>query len=100
MTLAPDVRPVTGDVVIDDVGLRKFKIEAVIRSSADAREIEPLHVPRLASSIAGAAFQKKSDPAEELLRQAGVKGKTPKSTQPAKKTSKSKGLAGVNGLKE
>lgn len=37
----------SGDVIIDEVGLRKFRIEANIRPSADARAIEPLHVQRL-----------------------------------------------------
>lgn len=82
----------SGDVTIDEVGLRKFKIDAVIRTAADAREIEPLHVPRLANKTADAAFKKQQDPAEELLKRAGVKNKsTP---------GKGKGLAGVNGLKE
>jgi Tfp pilus assembly protein PilN len=35
-----------GDVIIDEVGLRKFRIEANIRPGADARSIEPLHVQR------------------------------------------------------
>lgn len=35
---------------IDDVAVREFRIEAVIRDSADARSIEPLQVPRLRSA--------------------------------------------------
>jgi Tfp pilus assembly protein PilN len=34
---------------VNDVPLRKFRIEATIRSDADARRIEPLQVPRLRS---------------------------------------------------
>jgi Tfp pilus assembly protein PilN len=60
----------TGEVIIDEVGLRKFRIEAQIRPDADARQIEPLHVPRLASrpgSVIPAELQpgstvKRSDP--------------------------------------
>lgn len=40
-----------GDVIIDDVGLRKFRIEANIRNGADARMIEPLHVARINSPM-------------------------------------------------
>ncbi|MBC7835563.1 MAG: hypothetical protein H7Y88_10765 [Phycisphaerales bacterium] len=36
----------SGEVTIDDVGRRKFRIEAQIKPTADARKIEPLHVPR------------------------------------------------------
>lgn len=36
-----------GDVIVENVGLRKFRIEANIRTSADARAIEPLHVQRI-----------------------------------------------------
>lgn len=35
------------DIVVDQVSMRKFRIEASIRNLADARNIEPLHVPRL-----------------------------------------------------
>jgi hypothetical protein len=41
----------SGDVIIDEVGLRKFRIEANIRTGADARMIEPLHVARLNSPL-------------------------------------------------
>ncbi len=37
----------SSDTKMDDVQMRKFKIEATIKTSADARAIEPLHVPRL-----------------------------------------------------
>jgi hypothetical protein len=37
----------SGDVKIDDFQMRKFRIEANIRNSVDARNIEPLQVPRL-----------------------------------------------------
>lgn len=37
----------TGDVKLDDQLLRKFRIESGIRSTVDARSIEPLQVPRL-----------------------------------------------------
>ncbi|HPO91877.1 MAG TPA: hypothetical protein PL072_00275 [Phycisphaerales bacterium] len=37
----------SGDVKLDDLMMRKFRIEAGIRSDVDARNIEPLHVPRL-----------------------------------------------------
>jgi hypothetical protein len=37
----------SSDIVIDQVSMRKFRIEANIKNLADARNIEPLHVPRL-----------------------------------------------------
>lgn len=43
----------SGDVTIDNVPLRKFRVEANIRPAADARLIEPLHVQRLDPSGAG-----------------------------------------------
>lgn len=42
-----------GDVVIENVNLRKFRIEANIRPAADARTIEPLHVQRIDMGIFG-----------------------------------------------
>ncbi len=39
----------SGAVSIDDIDMRKFRIEAMIKPTADARKIEPLHVPRLPS---------------------------------------------------
>ena len=38
-----------GHVIVEEVGMRKFRIEATIRDDADAREIEPVQKPRLAS---------------------------------------------------
>lgn len=66
----------SSDVNIDKLTLRKFRIEAVIRSTADAREIEPLHIPRLAAVSGENAFGKKPDAAEELLKRALKPGKT------------------------
>jgi hypothetical protein len=37
----------SGDVKIEEVMMRKFRIEASLRGNADARNIEPLQVPRL-----------------------------------------------------
>lgn len=37
------------DTTVDNAQLRKFKIEASLRANVDARQIEPLRVPRLAS---------------------------------------------------
>lgn len=37
----------SSEVVIEDLSMRKFLIEASLRPAADARTIEPLHVPRL-----------------------------------------------------
>lgn len=37
----------SGDTIIEEVSLRKFRIEASIRSGADARTIEPLLVQRI-----------------------------------------------------
>jgi len=37
----------SGDVKIEDVMMRKFRIECSLRVNADARHIEPLQVPRL-----------------------------------------------------
>jgi Tfp pilus assembly protein PilN len=39
----------SGSVTVDEVDMRKFRVEAQIRQTADARRIEPLHVPRLPS---------------------------------------------------
>jgi len=35
------------DITVDEIAMRKFRIEASLRPDADARTIEPLHVPRL-----------------------------------------------------
>lgn len=37
----------SGDVKVEEVRMRKFRIECMVRSNADARHIEPLQVPRL-----------------------------------------------------
>jgi Tfp pilus assembly protein PilN len=37
----------SGETTVQEVPMRKFRIEAKIRASADTRTIEPLHVPRL-----------------------------------------------------
>lgn len=39
----------SGTQIVEEVEMRKFRIEAMIRTVADARQIEPLHVPRLPS---------------------------------------------------
>ena len=39
----------SSDTVVDEVAMRKFRIEASIKPMADARTIEPLHVPRMNS---------------------------------------------------
>ncbi len=75
------------DTTVDKLTLRKFLIEAQIRPTADAREIEPLHIPRLASVLGDKAFGSKPDPAEELLK---------KALKPSGK-SKGNGLVNVNG---
>jgi len=52
-----------GETTVQDVSMRKFKIEARIRSSADTRTIEALHVPRLGGRPDGTARRPKhSDP--------------------------------------
>lgn len=76
----------SNDTNVDKLTLRKFRIEAQIRLSADAREIEPLHIPRLATKVGDNVFGKKPDPAEELLKRA-VKPKS---------AGKSKGVADAN----
>lgn len=48
----------SSDTVVNEVSMRKFRIEANIRGTADARNIEPMHKPRLpdiptAASIGG-----------------------------------------------
>jgi hypothetical protein len=45
----------SSDIVIDEVSMRKFRIEASIKNLADARNIEPLHVPRLNNRPLGTA---------------------------------------------
>lgn len=48
----------SGETIVEEVAMRKFKIEAQIRVTADARTIEPLEVPRL-NPRPGAATAKK-----------------------------------------
>jgi Tfp pilus assembly protein PilN len=57
----------TTEVTIDDVQLRKFNIEAVIKQSADARAIKPLQVPRLASKTPGGVNKKERDPMDPTV---------------------------------
>jgi Tfp pilus assembly protein PilN len=52
----------SGSVTIDDVEMRKFRVEAMIRPTADARQIEPLHVPRLTSIPGITGASSKYDP--------------------------------------
>lgn len=52
----------SSDTKVDDVQMRKFKIEATIKAMADARAIEPLHVPRLNPKPGVAAKPKARDP--------------------------------------
>jgi hypothetical protein len=40
--------------VVEEVSLRKFRIEAMIRPEADARKIEPLRAPRLKNPASSA----------------------------------------------
>jgi Tfp pilus assembly protein PilN len=44
----------SSEVVIDEVSMRKFRIDGRIRPDADARQITPLQVPRLAGKPGGA----------------------------------------------
>ncbi len=52
---------------VEDVAMRKFRIEAQIRLSADASSMEPLQVPRLrsASSIVGGQMPKGAPPSTQ-----------------------------------
>lgn len=52
----------SGAAKIDDIEMRKFRVEAMIRSTADARQIEPLQVPRLPSIPGLTAPAPKYDP--------------------------------------
>ena len=53
----------SSDIVIEEVSMRKFRIEASIKATADARTIEPLHVPRLNTRpVAGAPKRAPRDP--------------------------------------
>lgn len=55
----------SGTVTIEDVEMRKFRVEAQIRPTADARKIEPLHVPRL-PNIPGFSSPSKPYDADEM----------------------------------
>lgn len=54
----------SGAVTVDEVEMRKFRVEAMIRPTADARQIEPLHVPRLPNIPGLTAPAPKYDPAD------------------------------------
>jgi hypothetical protein len=60
--------------VVDDVGRRKFRIEASLRTDVDARNIEPLQVPR---SMAG-AHRPAADGGPGWARRAGFVGERPR----------------------
>jgi Tfp pilus assembly protein PilN len=62
----------SGEVIIDQVALRKFKIEALIRPDADARQIEPLHVPRLASRPGSPIPPDLQAPGDNVLEKQGL----------------------------
>ena len=49
----------SSDIVVEEVSMRKFRIEASIKQAADARMIEPLHVPRLGTRASAAAASKR-----------------------------------------
>lgn len=49
----------SGETVVDEVSMRKFKIEAQIRTTADARTIDPLHIPRLNNRPTGGTATKR-----------------------------------------
>ena len=56
------------DIVVEEVSMRKFRIEASIKAGADARMIEPLHVPRLSNRpTAGAAKRPPRDPMDPTV---------------------------------
>jgi hypothetical protein len=91
----------SGEVIINDISLRKFRIEVTIKPTADARQILPLHVPRLASHLSSPA-QGRPSAANSLLENAGINspkspasGKKAGANQPSKSTTPRKGVAGV-----
>lgn len=53
------------EVEVDEVTLRKFTIEAMIRKDADARQMQPLQVPRLAP--VAAATLRAADPMDPTV---------------------------------
>ncbi len=69
----------SSDIVIDEVSMRKFRIEASIKPAADARTIEPLHVPRLNTRPVAGAKRPPHDPMDptsprDESRPAGITG--------------------------
>jgi Tfp pilus assembly protein PilN len=52
----------SADAIVDEVAMRKFRIEATIRTAADARTIEPLHVPRLGPKPGTAVMRPEHNP--------------------------------------
>jgi Tfp pilus assembly protein PilN len=52
----------TEDTTVEQVAMRKFRVEAKIRPTADARTIEPLHVPRMNPRPGDTARRKVRDP--------------------------------------
>lgn len=65
----------SGEVIVDEVSMRKWRIEARIRDTADARSIEPLHVPRLGNRPVYAANPKKEGQPASGAKASGQKGK-------------------------
>lgn len=59
----------TEDTTVEEVAMRKFRVEAKIRPTADARTIEPLHVPRMNPRPGGETARRKArdpmDPTQE-----------------------------------
>lgn len=52
----------SGSHTVEELTMRKFRVEAMIRTTADARQIEPLHVPRLPNIPGLTAPAPKYDP--------------------------------------
>jgi Tfp pilus assembly protein PilN len=72
----------SGEVIVDEVSLRKFRIEAQLKPAADARQIEPLHVPRLAARPGSAVPTDLQAPGDKAL---GSRGIGSKGSEPARK---------------
>jgi len=71
----------SSDIVVDEVSMRKFRIEASIKQSADARTIEPLHVPRLSARQAVSSKRPPRDPMDPTVpRDESTAGKPAKVT--------------------
>lgn len=62
------------EIIVDEVSMRKFRIDATIKASADARNIEPLHVPRLGPRPDSATTEARASSPE------GAKGTKPRQT--------------------